>query len=316
MGIINSDNNSNIDELYFNLYGEHQEKEGQALERLSAVAFKILQEEHKIFYDQQVRAPFSKTVYQADCIIENQNDKIMVEAKDYTIRNKKVGRADIQKLEGALTDLDIPEGRFVSATDYTNRAKPYAESTKINPKNNPIDLYHIRPSNDKDKEGRIHNIEINITISGLDFQNGKYKPIISKECLEKIQNKIPEEVYRTIIKLYEFYDINNNVCETFEHITRELNCSLQDEGLNDKIKKGSWNFEQPTFMDIPPFGRLQIEAIEYEIPIYSDQCTFSINQEGLPVLFIKSEDGSINKLITDEQLKQYTFIGGEIKRKN
>ena len=40
--------NSVIDELYYRLYGEHQTKEGQALERLSAVAFKLLEEVRKV----------------------------------------------------------------------------------------------------------------------------------------------------------------------------------------------------------------------------------------------------------------------------
>ena len=109
----NQENNSIIDDLYYQLYGEHQTKEGQALERLSAVAFKLLEEASKVQYDQQVRAAYSQTVYQVDGLIGEGDQQVMVEAKDYTVRNDKVGRADIQKLEGALTDLDIAEGRFV-----------------------------------------------------------------------------------------------------------------------------------------------------------------------------------------------------------
>ena len=52
-------NNSIVDDLYYQLYGEHQTKEGQALERLSAVAFKLLEEARRVQYDQQVRAPYS-----------------------------------------------------------------------------------------------------------------------------------------------------------------------------------------------------------------------------------------------------------------
>lgn len=64
-----------------------------------------------------------------------------------------------------------------------------------------------------------------------------------------------------------------------------------------------------------PFGKVLIDAIQYKIPTYTDVCTFSINQDGHPVLLIKSEDGSINKLFTDQQLKQYVFDGGTIKKK-
>ena len=43
----------------------------------------------------------------------------MVEAKDYSIEGKKVGRGDIQKQAGALNDLPIKQGIFASAIDYT-----------------------------------------------------------------------------------------------------------------------------------------------------------------------------------------------------
>ena len=40
----------------------------------------------------------------------------MVESKDYTIDDRKVGRPDLQKLQGALTDLpQIKDGIFTSA---------------------------------------------------------------------------------------------------------------------------------------------------------------------------------------------------------
>ena len=39
----------------------------------------------------------------------------------------EVGRPDLQKLQGALTDLpQIKEGYFTSATDYSCDAKKYA----------------------------------------------------------------------------------------------------------------------------------------------------------------------------------------------
>lgn len=46
------------------------------------------------------------------------NGETMVESKDYTIDDRKVGRPDLQKLQGALTDLpQIKDGIFTSATD-------------------------------------------------------------------------------------------------------------------------------------------------------------------------------------------------------
>ena len=203
--------NSVIDDLYFSLYGEHQTKEGQALERLSGVAFKLLGEQRQVQYDQQIRAKYSGTVYQVDDLVSDSDRQIMVEAKDYTVRNKPVGRSDLQKLESALTDLDIPEGRFVSATDYTNRAKPFAESTKNNPKNNPIDLYHVRPSTPEDEKGRIKTILVTIVAHGLEFERGQYLPLINSEFFKSIQHRIKEDGEEQKTILYHFYDKDGNV---------------------------------------------------------------------------------------------------------
>ncbi len=85
--MIEKEKNSKIDELYYKLYGEHQTKEGQALERLSAVAFKLLEEQHRVRYNQQVRAKYSSTTYQLDGLIGEGNEQVMIEAKDYTVRD-------------------------------------------------------------------------------------------------------------------------------------------------------------------------------------------------------------------------------------
>ena len=262
----NLDKNSIVDDLYYKLYGEHQTKKGQALERLSAVALKILNEERRVQYDKQIQAPYSKTTYQADCLIGDENNQVMVEAKDYTVQNTKVSRADLQKLEGALTDLDISKGLFVSATDYTNRAKPYAERTKTNPKQNPIELYHIRPSNAEDEKERVKTIEVTIIAQGLEFEKGKYIPVINKSYLEHIKNLIPHDNYHTKMEPPQFYDTNGNVSETFENLTNLLYDRLPKDISKGYIMKGVWKFNQPTYMDIPSYGRLQIDALQHEIP--------------------------------------------------
>lgn len=301
------------DDLYFSLYGEHQSKDGQALERLSAVAFKLLEEQRRVQYDQQIRAKYSDTVYQVDGLIGEGEQQIMVEAKDYTESGAKVGRADLQKMEGALTDLDIPQGRFVSATDYTNRAIPYANSTEVNPKQNPISLYHVRPSMSDDEKGRIKTILVTIHAPGLDFNKGKYLPIINSDFWESINDKIPEKGIMTNNVLYKFYDEEGNVVETFANITLQITHLLPLDIEKGFVLKGKWEFPRPVYTEMIPLGKVLIDSICYEIPAYIEECSFAINQEGKPVLLVKSEDGTINKLFTDQQLKQFKFDGGEIK---
>ena len=310
----NQEKNSEIDDLYFILYGERQTKEGQALERLSAVAFKLLEEERRVQYDQQVRAKYSETVYQVDGLLGDDADQVMVEAKDYTVRGEKVGRADLQKLEGALTDLDISEGRFVSATDYTNRAKPYAKSTETNPKQNPITLYHVRPSTPEDEKGRLKTILVTLIAQELVLDKGEYIPIINKQFYDNNKDKLVTSDKRGSTRLSEFFDAEGNVVETIENITYQLNFILPEQFEKDYVLKGKWEFEKSTFIDLGSLGRVQIDALQYKVPTEYYECSFSIDQKGTPVLLIKSEDGSVNKLFTDQQLKQFKFENGEVKK--
>lgn len=303
-----------VDELYYRLYGEHQTKEGQALERLSSVAFKLLEETQKVQYNQQMRARYSGTVYQVDGLIGEGERQVMVEAKDYTRGGDKVGRADLQKLEGALTDLDISEGRFVSATDYTNRAKPYAKSTKKNPKQNPISLFHVRPSVPEDEIRRVKTIQVTIHARGLAFERGEYIPIWDVASLKSIKSGGSTEGIQ--FRLYQFLDACGEVIETMESITLQLNHLLPEEVENGFVLEGKWKFSVPTYINIPSVGNVRIESLQYKIPTYAIEYSFTINQDGTPVLLVKSEDGTINKMFTDHQLRQFKFEDGEVKRRD
>src|SRR6188474_416562 len=136
---------SPIDELFKEMFGYYPNKAGQGYELIVAAAIHIVTGEQTSSND-HYRGLYSGTDYQIDAVISNEDVKHMVEAKDYTINNRKVGRGDLQKMQGALTDLDFERGVFASATDYTNPAKKYSRGTDINPIQKGIDLYHIRPS--------------------------------------------------------------------------------------------------------------------------------------------------------------------------
>ena len=111
----------------------------------------------------------------------------MVEAKDYSIEGKKVGRGDIQKQAGALNDLPIKQGIFASATDYTAPAKKYANSTHINPSQKPINLLHIRPSTELDRKGRVERIIINIEMIIDDFEHAQYHIHLSNNAINLLK---------------------------------------------------------------------------------------------------------------------------------
>lgn len=73
---------------------------------------------------------------------------------------------------------------------------------------------------------------------------------------------------------------------------------------------GSWIFHE----EFIPYGDLNIEInrIDYAVKRQIIKHQIIVEAQGTPKILVKSEDGSINKLITDEQLKKVRFEGGRV----
>ena len=156
---------------------------------------------------------------------------------------------------------------------------------------------------------------VNIITHGLDFERGTYLPLINKQYFESIKEKISEKGDKQRTILCQFYNKEGQVVETFENITHQLNHKLPVDSEKGYVLEGKWAFSEPVYVDMEPLGRVLIDALEYKIPTYTGECTFAINQDGNPVLLVKSEDGKVNKLFTDQQLKGFRFDKGEIKKR-
>ena len=296
---------SPIDELFKELYGYYPNKAGQAYELLVAAAFKAITGQ-QISYDQHHRGLYSKTDYQVDAVVPTESGKKMVEVKDYTIDERKVGRSDLQKLQGALTDLDFEKGVFVSATDYTAPAKKYSEGAEKNPLHKEIDLFHIRPSTKLDEKGRIKQFVVNMTSIVPDYSKGQYEYAWTMEAQEELEK---DGLIGTSITM---------VLDRFYKRSGEIDCFLMDftfhnqpihVEMDDEFGLGCWLLPDK-FVEIN--GKLYgIKGIAYKIPFTRSTTTFTIESEGVPRVLIKSEDGKIDKLLTDEELKKITFNDGK-----
>jgi Restriction endonuclease len=165
-----------FDDLYFELFGHCCTKEGQAFERIVAAVAQITFPNAEVAHDKRLRGQISESLYQIDVLQTESGQQSFGEAKDYTVQNKKVGRGDLQKPAGALGDVAVEKGAMYSATDYTKPAKQYAEGAKqiINKE---ISLYHLRPSIEKDLEGRIRTVVINIHMEWPDHANSIFDAI-------------------------------------------------------------------------------------------------------------------------------------------
>lgn len=298
---------SPIDELFYELYGYYPNKAGQAYEMIVSAAFKLLLDKD-IEYDQRLRGKYSQTVYQLDSLVKDDSEDKMVEAKDYTIDNRKVGRGDLQKLQGALTDLPIGSGVFASATGFTKPASKYAESSDINPLNKNIELFDIRPSTEEDEKGRIKKIVVNMSIHVADYQNGKYQPIFTKDGfanLEKagLANKPIE------MRLEHFYDKDKRIIMTLHELTSKHPPGTTWE--TDFISKGCWVVNGFFQIDNMLF---EIKGLQYEVPFSVGKQELVIEGGGEPKIYIKSHTGEINKLISDKDLKKVKFENNKVIR--
>lgn len=266
-----------------------------------AAAIKIITGK-KVDPDKHVRGEYSKTDYQIDGILHDDKGEVMIEAKDYTARDQKVGRDDLQTMQGALTELKFIKGVFASATDFTGPAKKYAKATDENPVQKLIDLYHIRPSTEEDEKGRIRKFEITVSMFIAEFEKGQFQPAWTSEAIEqfKTEGLINKKVSA---KLDSFYNSDGSLFMTMKEFT------FNNQPVGDIFEKLEANScwvltDKAIKVNDKYYG---IKGIEYKIPFIKSDTTFTIKSEGQPKILIKSDDGSINKLLTDEQLRQVTF---------
>lgn len=293
---------SKIDELFEQIFGWKPTKKGTSYEMISAAVMKLLGDKNPVFHDKKLMGKFSETLYQIDVLLMNDGNKIMGEAKDYTDRDSKVGRPDLQKLGGALGDLDVKAGAFFSATDYTKPAKDYAAaSSEITGKE--IELYHLRPSTKSDEKGRIKEILIQMHVLLPQYETGVFLP----NCAEKGRRKLKEMKDRNIIlegtpiKIEVIYDKNGSPLTSIRELTSK---SL---GVDFKDKEAIGAFSIPGGHLKIHDELIEIDSISYRIPFSETIEEIVISANGEAKLLIKGENGNIDKLITDGDLKKVKF---------
>jgi hypothetical protein len=295
---------SPMDDLFHDLYGFYPNKAGHAYELLVAAAIKILTGQ-SLKYDQHLKGSYSNTDYQIDGLNEDENK--IIEAKDYTLDNRKVGRSDIQKLQGALSDLNVKGGLFASATNYTSPAKKYAKSSEQNPLQKQIELYQIRPSEELDEEGRLKTLIVNIVMIIPDYSKGEYKQIYTNEAISKFkENDLVDKPLE--ITLDRFYKNDGELDILLSDFTRDNQPILVN--MDDEYAEGCWLLHGKYIKyEKKLYG---IKGIDYKIPYSKSSSTLRIENEGKPRILIKSEDGEVDKLLTDEQFRALTMKDGKI----
>lgn len=294
---------SPIDKLFEEIFGNTPNKSGTAFEMLAAIVTHMVSG-GDVKHDDKLRGQFSKTLYQLDVHQKTDNSSVMGEAKDYTSRNAKVGRGDLQKLGGALPDLkDIDQGIFFSATGYTTPAKKYADESQ-NIVGKPITLHGLRPSTEVDEQGFIKTIVITMNITMPQPQVAKWLAHITPngQKAPKALLKEDEEKLEYQMGLYCFYDKEGNEELSLQELT-----SHGYGDINEVTGKSHACFILAEhYIDLN--GVLaEISGLEYEMPYTYHQEEIRISDDGDNRLVLLDSEGNPIKIITDKDLRKYEF---------
>jgi hypothetical protein len=297
-------NESRFDELFENIYGFKPKKRGASYELIAAAALKLIRAALEVRANLFVEGTYSREKYQIDAAIDS--FQTAVEAKDYSGRGKKVGRPALNKFAGALQDLPFNSGIVASATDFSRPARKYAESTKANPVGKRIDLYHIRRSVEADEEGRLKSVVIKLNILSVDHKNSRFVPILTSRGndLLKQTHRVGDSIQT---KLEKFYRADGTVLLTIFELTSRI-----DRERKTTVAQGSWIPSEPAFMMIGD-QLIEISELKYFIPLAVMEIQFVVEAAGKAQLLIRSEDGEIDKLLTDVDLKKITFGNDDVR---
>lgn len=293
---------SPIDELYESIFGELPTKNGTAYELLAAAVWKLLDKSSTVSHDSRMRGVFSQSLYQIDVDASNKEGRHAGEAKDYTDRSAKVGRSDLQKLGGALPDLDVRSGKFFSATGYTKPAQQYASNAeKIVGKK--IDLYDLRLVTDEDLEGRIKKIVIAFHVITPAYERSVFTPVLTSEGEEIVKtiNPAAKDDEATRLDVESIYASDGSVMTSISELT-----SYGYGGeASEKRAQGSWILAGGHL--ILNGHLIPIHGITYNISFDEVIEEMVIEASGKAILVLKSADGIVNKILCDLDLKRVVF---------
>jgi len=296
---LGNNNVENMDDFFEKIYGFKPKKRGGGYELLVGAVLKILNQDATVSHNVFVKSEYSNDTYQVDNLLKKEHEEVFVEVKDYS---EKVGRPDVTKLSGALLCLPLDKGIVATTKGFTRNAKQYVDDCAKNPNAKPIDLYIIRAVLDKDLKGRISEIQVQIFIEGMDFSKAIFTPHFTEEAFSMLQKMGYAKGTQVNIRIEAFYRKDGSVIETLFNLTHALN----KKSCNGGAHAGKWEFSEPAYI-LFNNELMPITSVEYNIPIRLDKVAFKIGAK--PLIYVHSQDGSIDKIISEEQLKSIKFEG-------
>jgi hypothetical protein len=275
---------------------------------LAAAVSTLLGLSSDVLHDEMLRGVFSETLYQVDVLLDDTEGRRFGEAKDYSVQGDAVGRGDLQKLGGALSDTDVTGGEIFSATGYTAPARKYAKASReINKK--PMNLYTLRPSVQKDAEERLSSVTVEATAVIPDLEQTRFEPVFSKHGQQALQRFVEDGRIGPgdyIMGIEDVLDSCGSPLITLEEMRA---------GWGPAIRDASETPNRMAYASLKtPGGHIQLNDIlieivglTYSMPINTYLEEVTITARGEFSLVIRDEHGALDKAITAEDLRRVGF---------
>jgi hypothetical protein len=261
-----------------------------------------------VTHDSRLRGQFSETLYQLDAHHQSADGLTskMGEAKDYSDSGSKVGRGDVQKLAGALPDLEpVHAGAFFSATGYTVPAKKYAKSAASITGGKPIALYELAASSEQDEKGLIKTIVINLHIDMPHPQQGMFTPVFTERAKQIIKDHFQRDgadKFQYQLTLQNFIDVNGNSIGSLKELTSGGYGSVYDD---DKYSYGCY-WLPGYFINIDGVSA-ELLGLEYRVPHSYTTRVITITDDSANRIAVRDGDGVLLIVLTDKQIQNCTF---------
>lgn len=298
---------SRIDAMYEEVFGERLAKSGTAFERFAAIAMHVALG-GVVSADARVRGEWSESVYQIDALQSDGVSGVMGEAKDYTVRadggstRGKVGRDDLQKLAGALADLDgIDRGAFFSATGYTGPARKYAGAAGQMPSGKPIDLFHLTDFREEDLAGRIRRICVSFHVCIPMPEPSSFHLVLSDLGFDQLREmKAGPDDIGTVAS--GFHDANGSPAMTIAELTSQGYGEVDPE---TKIASGCYLLDDQYLLvkGVP----VSVCGLVYSVPHHFETFEMVIEDSSIHRLTLRDAGGNVLKVLSDRTLREYSF---------
>jgi hypothetical protein len=176
--------------------------------------------------------------------------KVAIECKNY---NSNVSVAKVRDFFGVLSDIGNTNGIMVSKNGFQSGAKKFAEYYGIN-------LRELRAPEEKDWEGRVKKIQINLNMVMPRIKSRKFK--IDEDWV-KANIKLPENGDFS----YQLSGMTDEIWVIDQDDNELKNLHQLDSGLpqNWKVETDlihKYEFENG-YLKVDKFGKIKLNSIEY-----------------------------------------------------